>query len=172
MAGTDRDRFDLLSPRDLTITLRSLRRRLGSIEARASAPDLVDVIGRSGPTGQRLDDLLADTLRGAALTANALDASLSTSAPVIPTAVFDPSERSFVDERTVDVPTAIEAITSEAEESADRIELATADELSRSIAVIGGLETTPLAIGQQLARELIRALTAAENHVEWLESLV
>lgn len=171
MARTDRDQFDQLAPRDLAITLRSLRRRLGSIETRAAVPELADLVGRPGPSGHRLDDLLADALRGAALTANALDTSLTASAPVIPSAVFDPPERTFVDERTVDVETAIEAICSEADDAAQRIEHATAGELSRAIAVVGGEETTPLTIGQQLARELIGALNAAERHVEWLESL-
>lgn len=171
MAHADRDRFDQLSPRDVAITLRSLHRRLRSIEARASSPELQDVVGRPGPTGQRLDDLLAEALRGAAFTANALATALTATQPVLPEALFDRSERTYVDERTVDLETSVEAISTEADGAARRIERATAAELTRSIAVVGGTETTPLAIGQQLTRELIGALTAAERHLDWLESL-
>lgn len=170
MARADRDRFDQLAPRDVAITLRSLHRRLASIEARASAPELEDLIGRPGPSGQPLDELLADALRGAGFTASALTASLTATAPVLPEAVFDLSERTYVEERSIDLETAVEAISSEADEAAQRIEHATASELSRSVAVVGGTATTPLAIGQQLARELIGALAAAERHVDWLES--
>ena len=94
MARAARDRFDQLAPRDVAITLRSLHRRLGSIEARASAPELADLIGRPGPSGQRLDDLLADALRGAAFTGNALRTALTATKPVLPEAVLDLSERS------------------------------------------------------------------------------
>lgn len=105
------------------------------------------------------------------MTANALHAALTAAEPVLPRAVFDLSERSYVDERNVDVETAVAAISAEADDAAGHIERATADELSRAIALIGGDETTPLAVGQQLARELIGALTAAERHVDWLEGL-
>jgi len=172
MAPRDRDRFDQLAPRDLAITLRSLRRRLGSVQARSSADQLADVVEQAGPSGERLDDLMASALRGAAAISQALQTSLQTSEPVIASAVLDPSDRTFVDERTVDTATAVSGISAEAETAADRIEHASAGALSRDVPVTGGDTTTPLAIGQQLARELINALTAAERHVEWLESQV
>ena len=114
-ANRGRDRFDQLSPRDLAITFRSLRRRLGSVQSRSEAARLSEVVGQAGPSGDRLDDLLAATLRGAATTAHALQTSLEASEPVIASAVLDPSERTFVDERTVDPAAAVAGIADDAE---------------------------------------------------------
>lgn len=172
MAPNDRDRFDQLAPRDVAITLRSMRRRFGSVGTRAIDPSLAPVIDRAGPSGHRLDDLLATAVRGTALVTNALEQSLTSTDPVLPPAVFDPSERTFVDERPIGIDQSIQAISDEADAAADRIEAATAGELSRQVAVAGGDATTPLAIGQQLARELVEALTLGERHVEWLESQI
>lgn len=172
MGTPDRDRFDLLAPRDLAITLHSLHRRFGSIRTRAMSPRLADVVGRVSPSGQRLDDQLAQAARGAALTRNALDTALDSIDPVIPSPVLDVSERVFTDERSWTVGTAIASIDDDATAAAERVEHATADELSRSVRVTGSGMTTPLAIAQQMARDLIGALASAEHHVDWLETQV
>ncbi len=165
-----RDQYDKLSPRDLAITLRSVPRRFGSVSNRAQADRLSEVIERTGPSGARLDELLADASRGSALVANALETSLASAEPIVAHAVLDPSERVYTDDRVIRFDVAVATISDEADGAAGRIEHATADELSRDVAVTGGGTTTPLAIGQQLARELIGALNLAERHVEWLES--
>ncbi len=170
MSSHNRDQYDKLSPRDLAITLRSVPRRFTAVRSRADADRLVDVIERTGPSGARLDDLLTGASRGAALVGNALDAALTSNDPVVAHAVLDPSERVYTDDRVVRFDIAVDTITTEADDAADRIEHATADDLSRDVAVTGGETTTPLAIGQQLARELIGALNLAELHVAWLES--
>lgn len=167
-----RDQYDKLAPRDLAITLRSVPRRFEAVRARARADRLVDVLERTGPSGARLDDLLADASRGAALTSRAIDAALTSKDPVVSRAVLDPSERVYTDDRAMSFDIAVDTIAADADGAAERIEHATADELSRDVAVTGGQTTTPLAIGQQLARELIDALKVAERHIEWLESQV
>ncbi len=172
MARSDRDRFDQLSPRDLAITLRSLHRRFGSIESRASSSKLVDVVGRVGPSGERLDDQLAEAARGAALTRSALDTALTSADPVIPAAVLDVSARVFTDQRDWTVEAAIVSIDEDAAAAAGRVEHATADDLSREVKVTGSGTSTPLAVAQQLARELIGALSVAERHVDWLEEQI
>ena len=170
MGSSDRDRFDLLAPRDLAITLHSLHRRFGSIQTRATSPRLVDIVGRLGPSGERLDDQLAQAARGAALAKSALDTALNAADPVIPNAVLDVSGRVFTDERSWTVETAIASIDDDAAAAAERVEHATADELSREVRMTGSGTTTPLAVAQQLARELIGALTSAEHQVDWLET--
>ena len=170
MSSHDRDQYDKLAPRDLAITLRSVPRRFAAVQSRAGAPRLADVIGRTGPSGARLDDLLAGASRGAALVGNALDTALTTNDPVVAHAVLDPTERVYTDDRVMRFELAVDTISTEADGAAQRIEHATADDLSREVSVTGGGTTTPLAIGQQLARELIGALNSAERHVEWLES--
>ena len=172
MTRAERDRFDLLAPRDLAITLRSLRRRLGRVEVRATAPELTDLLEQTGPDGHRLDELLAEGARSASFTTNVLDRSLDTTTPVVPAEVFDPAARSFVDERPMEIGAAIGAIADEADDAAERVERASAGELSRSVSLTGGGDTTPLAVGQQAAREMIGVLDRAIRHVEWLEDQV
>ncbi len=170
MSTHDRDQYDMLSPRDLAITLRSVPRRFTTVRSRAGADRLVDVLERIGPSGARLDDLLAGASRGAALVGNAITMALTTNEPVVAHAVLDPSERVYTDDRSMRFDIAVDTITTEADGAAQRIEHATADDLSRDVAVTGGSTTTPLAIGQQLARELIGALILAERHIDWLET--
>lgn len=167
-----RDRFDVLAPRDLIITLRSLERRFGSIKQRASNSRLSDVLDRPGPTGLSLDTLLADAARGGALVSNSLDTALDATEPVVATAVLDPSERIFTDDRDWSIDAAVDLIVTEAGRAADRVDDASADALSRSVAVTGAGSSTPLAIAQQMARELIEALNISDRHMEWLESQV
>lgn len=167
-----RDRFDVLAPRDLIITLRSLRRRFSSIQSRAANPRLSDVMERPGPSGTTLDSLISDAARGASLVASALETSLDAEAPVVAAAALDPTERVFTDDRSWSIEAAVDVIATDAATAADRIDDASADELSRSAAVTGKGDTTPLAIAQQMARELIEALTASERHIEWLEGQV
>ncbi len=164
-----RDRFDVLAPRDLIITLRSLERRFGSVKNRAGNHRLSEVVERPGPSGASLDAVIADAARGASLVAIALERSLTASEPVVAAAALDPSERVFTDDRGWSIEAAVDTITNDAAASANRVHDASADELSRAVAVTGSGATTPLAIAQQLARELIEALTTSERHVEWLE---
>ncbi len=165
-----RDRFDALAPRDVVATLRSLERRFGSVSHRAANPELADVVERPGPSGSSLDVLIANAARGAALVAGAVDTTLDAVDPVIAAPVLEPSERAFTDDRAWSIEAGVETLAAEANRAADRVDDATADSLSRAVAVTGDGSTSPLAVAQQLARELIAALSAAEQHVEWLES--
>lgn len=167
-----RDRFDKLAPRDLVASFRSLERRLGSVKSRAANARLSDVIDRPGPSGLSLDALLAEAARGGSLVVNALGTALDAVEPIVPAPTLDPSERVFTDDRGWSVEASVDAITADAARAADRVDEASAAELSRDVAVTGAGGTTPLAIAQQLCRELIDALTAGERHVEWLESQV
>lgn len=164
-----RDRFDDLSPRDLVATLRSLERRFGSVKSRATNARLSEVIDRPGPSGVSLDSLITEAAKGAALVVSALDTALDAVEPVVPAPTLDPTERAFTDDRSWSIDAAIDALTDDAGRAAERIGSASANALARAVAVTGSGATTPLAIAQQLARELIAALTASERHVEWLE---
>lgn len=168
-ASTDRDRFDALAPRDVVATLRSLERRFGAVMTRASDPQLSDVIDRPGPSGRSLDAVVTETASGGSLVASALDVALDATDPVVAEAVLDPSERVFTDERVWSIDASVDTIVADAQRAAERIDRATADALSRVVAVTGAGSTRPLAISQQLARELIGALSTCERHVEWLE---
>lgn len=164
-----RDRFDDLSPRDIVATLRSLERRYGSVRNRGLHPRLSDVIDRPGPSGSSLDSLMTEAAKGAALVVSALDTALDAVEPVVPAPTLDPTERAFTDDRSWSIDAAVDALTGDASRAADRIDHASADALSRAVAVTGSATTTPLAIAQQLGRELIAALITGERHVEWLE---
>lgn len=166
---TPNDRFDALAPRDLVATLRSLERRFGSVQRQAMSPHLSDVIERPGPSGSTLDTLITEAAKGASLVVSALDTALDAVEPVVAGPTLDPSERVFTDDRGWSIDAGVDAVTGEAATAADRIDGASASALSRAVAVTGSGTTTPLAIAQQLARELIAALTTSERHVEWLE---
>jgi hypothetical protein len=167
-----RDRFDELSPRDLVATLRSLERRFGSVKSRATNPRLSEVVDRPGPSGLSLDSLISEGARGGSLVVSALDTALDAVEPVVPAPTLDPSERVFTDDRGWSIDAAIDVLTGDATRAAERIHHASASELGRAVAVTGSGATTPLAIAQQMGRELIQILTASERHVEWLESQV
>lgn len=172
--GNDRtrDRFDDLAPRDLVATLRSLERRFGSVRNQAHQPTLAEVIDRPGPSGMSLDTLVAEAARGGALVLSALTTSLDAVEPVIAAPALDPSERVFTDDRNWSIDAAVDTLSSDAALAADRIDDASANALGRAVTVTGAGTTTALGIGQQLARELIAALTASERHLEWLRGQV
>lgn len=170
--NSQRDRFDDLAPRDLIATLRSLERRFGSVKTRAGNERLTQVVARPGPSGSSIDSVVAEAARGGSLVVSALDRALDAVEPVVAAPVLDPSERVFTDDRGWSVEAAVDTIVGDALQAADRIDNATADALSRTVAVTGSGATTPLAVGQQLARELIEALTVSERHIEWLEQQV
>lgn len=169
---TPQDRFDDLAPRDLVATLRSLERRFGSVRRQAMSPHLSDVIERPGPSGSSLDTVIADAARGASLVVSALDTALDAVEPVVAAPTLDPSERVFTDDRGWSIDAGVDAVIGDAARAADRLDDASAGALSRAVAVTGSGATTPLAIAQQLARELIAALTVSERHLEWLEGQV
>ena len=162
------DRFDQLAPRDVAITLRSFRRRFGSISAAVRGPKLESLVDAPGPAGDSIAQIITQAAQTASLLANELERSLDHSAPVISLAVVDRSERVFVDDRSWPVAAATESLADDAERAADRLDEATASEQTRSVPVAGGDSTTPLGICQVFTRDSVEALGQAQRQLDWL----
>lgn len=166
------DRFDRLAPRDIAITLRSLRRRFGPVQQAAASQELAPVLDAPGPGGCSLTQILTRAGQAAALVTNELVRSLEHDEPVIPAAALDADDRSFTDDRSWSPAQSIGLVSDEAERAADRVERATADEIARPVKIAGGGTTTPLALARALCRETIKALEDANDQIEWLRAQV
>ncbi len=160
------DRFAGLAPRDTAITLRSLRRRYKG--AAALAREAENRHTAVGPSSSSLIDLANEAAQISAMIGNEIDRSLDHETPVVPSAAIEASERHFVGTTPLDLAAAIAEMADQAELAADRIERSTASQLSRPVSVVGGGSTTPLALGQEMARSLIRQLDTITTHVEWM----
>ncbi len=165
------DRFDKLAPRDLVITLRSLRRRFGGLASRA-ALDAAVMAAIDAPDGAEpsLRGRFEQAAQAAALVENELSKALDHDDPVVAAAALDASERHFLDVPGTGMSPAqaVDALADDAERAADRLESAAATELTRAVRVAGGGTTTPAALGAELARTEIGALSAIEDLLDRL----
>ncbi len=168
------DRFSKLSPRDVAITLASLGRRFdGAAKAASAEGRLVELHDAPGPDGASLRALLGDAAQVLAFLANEVDRSVGSQDPVVPAAVLDASERSFVDNPTsAGIDASVETIASVSNDASSTIEGASSDTLSRTVAIAGGGSTTPIELAREMARSGIALLGQTERHVEWLQSQV
>ncbi len=165
------DRFDKLAPRDLVITLRSLRRRFGGLASRAALDSAV-MASIDAPDGAEpsLRARFEQAAQAAALLENELGKALDHDDPVIAAPALDPDERHFLDVPGPGASPAqsVDALAADAERAADRIERAGAEELTRGVRVAGGGTTTPAALAAELARTEIGALDAIEDLIDRL----
>lgn len=165
------DRFDQLSPRDTAITLRSLGRRFnGAVNAVIQSPDLMAQVDAIGPSTRSLSDLIDEGTRTQGLLLNELTNALEHQEPIIAKAALDASERDYVEDRRIPFDVGLEAMSTDSEASGLRIEGASASELARSVKVVGGTATNPLALGREAARSGIALLKLVEDHVAWLRA--
>ena len=164
------DRFDQLAPRDVAITLRSMRRRFGDVDEALSDPELGPLADRPGPAGSSLGQILADLARSAALLANGLERALDHEQPMLEPELLAPADRSYVDDRPLGAEASLAGFIDDAERAATRVEGASSGALARDVGLVGGATTTPLAVARQLAREVVAGLEAADRQLDWLRS--
>lgn len=157
------DRYDSLHPPQLVATFRSFPRRYRA--AVAPVRHDADLLGRR-VDGERVVDLVADTVRSLALIDRALEVTLVQSAPVLVAAVVDATERHWPECAPDDLGPLLEELAEVATALADRAEAAPLEAWSRTAAVAGGR-------GSRTAVDLARegARTGAEN-LRHLERLV
>ncbi len=162
------DRYDLLSPKDLLITLRSLARRFGAVSGpMRSDPELFDRIDERGPNGQSMGEVLSETsLRFADLTVQTLNLANQT-APVISGTAIQPSLRtSPIDRLPIEQATA--SIEGNAEALADTLDRQDGDGWARTAPVDSGGSVDLVTLVRSAVRAAIEGLLAAEAQLEHL----
>ena len=164
------DRFDQLAPRDVIITLRSLRRRFDVVATAAGHPNLGALIDAPGADQPSLAEILTKTAQAVAVIANETERALDHDQPLVAAAAIDRDALVFTDDRTWPLARAVESVADDAERIAERMEAATAGEQARKVDVVGGGDSTPLALAQELSRTAINALRAAEDQLDWMRS--
>ncbi len=164
------ERFSQLAPRDVSITLRSLRRRFGAIAGAINRPELSRLVDAPGPDHHSLTSLLTTAAQAMSVISNETERALDHDEPVIAGAALRAAERTFTDDRTWSVAQSIDSLADDAERIAERLERATAAEQARSVAVVGGGETNPLDLARELGRTAIEALEEAEKQLAWMRA--
>ncbi len=162
------DRFDLLSPRDLAITLHSLARRFTAVSDGAHDPRISDKVDAPDASGDSLTSLVADAAKAAGFLANELERALDHEEAIVPAAAHDPDQREFLDSLGMTIAGAVASIAGDAERAGHRVDHAAPNDLSRSLRVAGGGTTTPDAIAKEMARSCVTLLIAAERRLEQL----
>ena len=158
-----------LSPADIAVTMRSLRRRFGE----ALAPDedengdedgdgdAASLARMVGPDGASALDHVADTGRMLALFGGALGEVLSGRQPVLHAAITDPGARQW-EHAATDLEGELSLLVDEAGVLADRVERTPADQWGRVGRVVGGTELTALDLAKEAVRVAIAGLHATE----------
>lgn len=157
------DRYDLLNPAQLTSTFRSLPRRYReAVAAVAHDPDLL----ARRIDGDRVVDLVADTVRTLALVDRALESTFVQDRPVVVQGVVDAAARHWPPCAPDDLGPLLDELDDVAAAIGDRADRAPLDDWSRRAQIAGGLGEREAVV---LAREGAR--TGAEN-LRRLERLV
>ncbi len=165
------DQFSSLAPRDVAITLRSLRRRLDD----AVRPVVEDDALRSllgAPSGSTPS--ISETVERLAVELPMLERALGicTEAedPVVPAGVLDAAERepAGASGPPPSFDTAMAAATDAADAVADNIENASTSAIKRIARVAGGRTVSTIEIGRETARTAIGGLRLIERRAEEL----
>ena len=162
------DRYDLLSPKDLIITLRSLARRFGAVVGpMRSDPELFDRIDERGPDGPSMGEVLSETsVRFAALVTESLHLANQT-APVISGAAIGASPQAASGSR-LPMEQATASIEGNAEALADTLDRQDGDGWARSAALDSGGSIDLITLVRSAVRAAIEGLRAAEAQLEHL----
>lgn len=164
------DQFSSLAPRDVAITLRSLRRRLDeALEPLLEDEELRDLLG--APSGSTPS--ISETLEGLSVALPMLDRALEIAIadddPVVPAGVLDAAERETAElGRPPSFDTARDSATDAASAAADRLDEASSSTMTRVARVAGGRTASVLEIGQEAARTAIGGLRLVERRAEEL----
>ncbi len=165
------DQFSSLAPRDVAITLRSLRRRLDD----AVRPVVEDDALRSllgAPSGSTPS--ISETVERLALELPMLERALGICAeaedPVVPAGVLDAAERepAGAGGPPPSFDTARAAIEEAVEAIAETIEGASSSAIRRIARVAGGGTASTIDIGREAARTAISGLRLVERRAEEL----
>ncbi len=162
------DRYDLLSPKDLIITLRSLARRYGAVAGpMRSDPDLFGRIDEPGPSERSMGELLSETSgHFAALVTESLHLANQT-APVISGTAVGGSSRASAGSR-LPIEQAVASIEGNAEALADNLDRLDGDGWARSAPLDSGGSIDLITVVRSAVRTAIEGLRAAESQLEHL----
>lgn len=162
------DRYDLLSPKDLIITLRSLARRYTAVAGpMRSDPELFGRVDEPGPNGQSMGEVLSETsVRFTALATETLHLA-NQSEPVISGTAIAPSPRPPSSDR-LPIEQATASIEGNAEALADTLDRQDGDGWARTAALDSGGSIDLITLVRSAVRAAIEGLRAAEAQLEHL----
>lgn len=148
------DEFKSLAPRDILITLRSIRRRIDGVVAEVrSDPALFGQIDTPNSAGASFAEMLSSGARRTGRLAKALSTA-ATATRKISSDEFDPP----TGEDRLSVEDAQELLTSQTTALADSLEGLEADVWSEAVAVQGSSEESVVDLSREVARRAIQTL--------------
>ena len=164
------DRYDSLSPRDLIVTLRSLPRRYGSVQAAATRTQvLAALIDAPNADGLSLSSLINDAERTMTVLGGAINTIVTTNDPVISAKALTHEDRVAFDGTSTTVKRSVGLLGDKAVALADQLDTVSANDWSRTAAVTGGGTIALIDLVRDLVRSEIETLRAAESQVEWMK---
>lgn len=163
------DRYDSLAPKDLIITLRSMRRRFDEVIGPVLAdPDLKPRIDEPGTDGHSMGQLVDGVAQDLALLDDAVDTIATRADPTVSDDVINPSKARAGNRLTLDK--AARAIGDRADAMADRLDDVEPDGWNRTATTNSGATIDLVTVVRQAARFGIEGLRAAEQQLQALRS--
>lgn len=162
------DRYDLLSPKDLIITLRSLARRYRAVTGpMRSDPDLFGRIDERGPGGRSMGELLGDTsVHFAGLVTESLHLA-NQAAPVISAGAVAGTSSAAAGP-LLPIEQAVASIEDNAKRLADNLDRLDGDGWARGAPLDSGGSIDLVTLVRSAVRGAIEGLRAAEAQLEHL----
>ncbi len=165
------DRYDQLSPNDVIITLRSLRRRYRSAVASVeSDPALRDEIDQVGPDGRSLRQIAADCASQMTSLSTAIATILTTKDATLDAAALRAEHPS------TSLASALDVIADQAESTADLLDRQSSEAWTWKAKILHGRPDDPASLNvitasRDMARQAIENLRAAERQAAELQEL-
>ncbi len=163
------DRYDSLAPKDLIITLRSMRRRFDQVAGPMLAdPDLKAKIDEPGPDGLSLGQVVDGVAQDLALLDEAVETIATRADPSVNAHVTDPIKGRAGDRLMLDK--AARAIGDSADAMAERLDDVEPDGWNRTASTSDGRTVDLVTVVRQAARSGIEGLRVAEQQLQVLRS--
>lgn len=157
------DRYDALAPKDLIITLRSLRRRFDEVVGPVlTDPDLKPRIDEVGAGGASMGQLVDGAAQDLALLGEAVEAIISRAEPSVPDSVGQPAKARSGERQTLDK--AAQAIGDRADAMADHLDDVEPDGWNRT-ATTGNGTIDLVTVARHAVRSGVEGLRASEQQL-------
>jgi hypothetical protein len=161
------DRYDELTPNNLVVTLRSLRRRFDSVSgAVRSDPKLLDRADLPGADGDSLIDIFDRTMRAVSMLGGEATRICTHTEPVVTSAAFDPTSWIAESGHRATLRESTDVIATTAEELADLLERQEPTGWLRTAERTGGGQVDLITVVRSIVRQAIEGLRRAERQLE------
>lgn len=161
------DRYDALAPKDLIITLRSLRRRFDEVVGPVLAdPDLKPRIDEVGAGGASLGQLVDGAAQDLTLLGQAIETIVGRADPSVAGQVVQPADARSGDRQPLDK--AARAVGDQADAMADHLDDVEPDGWNRTATTDDGGSVDLVTVARQAVRSGVEGLRAAEQQLSEL----